>query len=161
MHPPVRYVSISLSGRNQTPYLPMSLTMVGRQMATAIVWMARRKTKPSIMAGIVWRCCRRHPSQCLGRRTVTPSQDSIRIHGPRASILQVLIDFTVGAVDREGEIGNFFTGRIGGLAMYNRALSPAEPTPWQGQVVSNEKRTATVLPGQDKGSSVMGCSRDL
>jgi hypothetical protein len=35
-------------------------------------------------------------------------------------------DFTVGAVDREGEIGNYFVGRIGGIAVYDRALSPAE-----------------------------------
>ena len=35
-------------------------------------------------------------------------------------------DFTVGAVDRGGEIGNFFTGWIAGLAVYARALSPAE-----------------------------------
>lgn len=35
-------------------------------------------------------------------------------------------DFTVGGVDRSGEIGNFFTGRIAGLAVYNRALTPAE-----------------------------------
>ncbi|MGE9294254.1 MAG: LamG-like jellyroll fold domain-containing protein, partial [Puniceicoccales bacterium] len=40
--------------------------------------------------------------------------------GPKGS------DFTVGAVDRSGEIGNFFTGHIAGLAVYNRALSPAE-----------------------------------
>lgn len=35
-------------------------------------------------------------------------------------------DFTVGAVDRGGEIGNFYTGLLGGLAVYNRVLSPAE-----------------------------------
>jgi hypothetical protein len=35
-------------------------------------------------------------------------------------------DFTVAAVDRGGSIGNFFTGRIAGLAVYQRALSPAE-----------------------------------
>lgn len=35
-------------------------------------------------------------------------------------------DFTVGAVDRSGTIGNFFTGKIAGIAVYNRALSPAE-----------------------------------
>jgi len=35
-------------------------------------------------------------------------------------------DFTVGAVDRGGEIGNFFTGQLAGLAIYNRVLSPAE-----------------------------------
>jgi len=35
-------------------------------------------------------------------------------------------DFTVAAVDRSGEMGNFFRGLIGGLAVYSRALSPAE-----------------------------------
>ncbi|MBC2600487.1 LamG domain-containing protein [Puniceicoccus vermicola] len=35
-------------------------------------------------------------------------------------------DFTVGAVDRSGEIGNFFSGEMAGLAVYRRALSPAE-----------------------------------
>ncbi len=35
-------------------------------------------------------------------------------------------DFTVGAVNRSGEVGNFFAGRIAALAVYNRALTPAE-----------------------------------
>jgi hypothetical protein len=35
-------------------------------------------------------------------------------------------DFTVGAVDRSGEVGNFFAGRIAALAVYHRVLSPAE-----------------------------------
>ncbi len=35
-------------------------------------------------------------------------------------------DFTVGAVDRGGAIGNFFAGKIAGLAVYGRALGPAE-----------------------------------
>ncbi len=35
-------------------------------------------------------------------------------------------DFTVGAVDRSGEIGNYFTGLLAGLAVYRRALTPAE-----------------------------------
>jgi len=35
-------------------------------------------------------------------------------------------DFTVGAVDRSGVIGNFFQGQIDSLAFYNRALTPAE-----------------------------------
>ena len=35
-------------------------------------------------------------------------------------------DFTVGAVHRGGEMGNFFQGQIAGLAVYERALSPAE-----------------------------------
>lgn len=35
-------------------------------------------------------------------------------------------DFTVGAVHRGGEMGNWFTGRIGGLAVFDRALSDAE-----------------------------------
>jgi hypothetical protein len=34
-------------------------------------------------------------------------------------------DFTVGAVDRHGQIGNFFAGHLGGLAVYSRALSPS------------------------------------
>jgi hypothetical protein len=35
-------------------------------------------------------------------------------------------DFTVGAVFRSGEMGNWFVGRIGGLAVYDTALSDAE-----------------------------------
>ncbi|WP_420401831.1 LamG-like jellyroll fold domain-containing protein [Flagellimonas sp.] len=35
-------------------------------------------------------------------------------------------DFTVGAVDRLGEIGNFFVGGIAKLAVYDRALSEVE-----------------------------------
>ncbi|MFA6959274.1 MAG: LamG-like jellyroll fold domain-containing protein [Opitutaceae bacterium] len=31
-------------------------------------------------------------------------------------------DFTVGAVFRSGEMGNWFTGRLGGLAVYDKAL---------------------------------------
>lgn len=34
--------------------------------------------------------------------------------------------FTVGAVHRSGEWGNFYTGRIGGLAVFDRALSEDE-----------------------------------
>lgn len=35
-------------------------------------------------------------------------------------------DFTVCAVDRSGEPGNFFSGLLGGLAVYDRALSSEE-----------------------------------
>ena len=35
-------------------------------------------------------------------------------------------NFTVGAVDRSGVMGNFFNGQIAGLAAYERALTPAE-----------------------------------
>ena len=35
-------------------------------------------------------------------------------------------DFTVGAVHRLGEMGNWFCGRMGGLAVYSRALSGEE-----------------------------------
>ena len=35
-------------------------------------------------------------------------------------------DFTVGAVDRSNEIGNFFAGQIGMLSVYDRALSAKE-----------------------------------
>jgi len=35
-------------------------------------------------------------------------------------------DFTVGAVHRSGEMGNFFTGHLAALAVYGRALTAAE-----------------------------------
>jgi hypothetical protein len=35
-------------------------------------------------------------------------------------------EFTVGAVDRGGSMGNFFAGTLGGLAIYSRALSEEE-----------------------------------
>jgi hypothetical protein len=35
-------------------------------------------------------------------------------------------DFTVGAVDRSGESGNWYRGLLGGLAVYGRALSDSE-----------------------------------
>ena len=37
-------------------------------------------------------------------------------------------DFTVGAVDRHGEIGNFLNGSLAGLAIYSRALTEEEMT---------------------------------
>jgi hypothetical protein len=35
-------------------------------------------------------------------------------------------DFTVGAVHRSGAMGNWFVGRLGGLAVFSRALSTQE-----------------------------------
>jgi hypothetical protein len=35
-------------------------------------------------------------------------------------------DFTVGAVHRGGAWGNFFAGHLGGLAVFDRALSDME-----------------------------------
>lgn len=35
-------------------------------------------------------------------------------------------DFTVGAVDRSHQIGNYYVGLLGGLAVYNTALTEAE-----------------------------------
>jgi hypothetical protein len=35
-------------------------------------------------------------------------------------------DFTVGAVNRGGEMGNWFQGQLGGLAVYDRALRGSE-----------------------------------
>src|SRR5690606_8724164 len=35
-------------------------------------------------------------------------------------------DFTVGAVDRSGEIGNFYNGLLGGLAVFDRSMSAEE-----------------------------------
>lgn len=42
-------------------------------------------------------------------------------------------DFTVGAVHRGGSWGNFFGGRIGGLAIFDRALTDAEMEALGGQ----------------------------
>lgn len=44
-------------------------------------------------------------------------------------------NFTVGAVHRKGEMGNWYTGLIGGLAVFNRALSEQEL-----QVIGNVER---------------------
>jgi len=49
-----------------------------------------------------------------------PMAGGLHDGGPHGS------DFTVGAVDRSGEIGNFFRGRLAALAVYDRALTPAE-----------------------------------
>ena len=40
------------------------------------------------------------------------------------------VDFTVGAVHRLGEIGNWFTGRLGGLGVCDRAWTPTEVAQW-------------------------------
>ncbi len=47
-------------------------------------------------------------------------------------------DFTVGAVDRSGEPGNFFAGHLAGLAVYGRVLSPAEMWALASPVVTRE-----------------------
>jgi hypothetical protein len=45
-------------------------------------------------------------------------------------------DFTVGAVDRSGVIGNWYVGRLAGLAVYDVALSPEIITElYNGQAV--------------------------
>lgn len=49
-----------------------------------------------------------------------PMAGGLHDGGPRGS------DFTVGAVDRSGEIGNFFAGRLAGLGVWRRSLTPAE-----------------------------------
>lgn len=49
-----------------------------------------------------------------------PMAGGLHDSGPAGS------DFTVGGVDRSGEIGNFFCGSIAALAAYRRALTPAE-----------------------------------
>jgi len=46
--------------------------------------------------------------------------------GPRLHLHRGTSDFTVGAVHRLGEMGNWFCGRLGGLAVYSRALSGDE-----------------------------------
>jgi hypothetical protein len=49
-----------------------------------------------------------------------PMTGGLHDGGPQGS------DFTVGAVHRAGEMGNFFCGGIAALAVYERALTPAE-----------------------------------
>jgi hypothetical protein len=49
-----------------------------------------------------------------------PMAGGLHDGGPHGS------DFTVGSVDRSGKMGNFFCGQIAGLAVYDRALTPAE-----------------------------------
>lgn len=39
-------------------------------------------------------------------------------------------DFTIGAVDRSGEMGNWFHGDLSGLAVFNRALHTNEISRW-------------------------------
>ena len=45
-------------------------------------------------------------------------------------------NFTVGAVDRGGSIGNWFTGHLGGLAIFDRALSADEMVKLASVVIS-------------------------
>ncbi|MEF3302709.1 LamG domain-containing protein [Paenibacillus sp. GYB003] len=46
-------------------------------------------------------------------------------------------DFTVGAVSRSGEPGNFFTGLLGGLAVFDRALGADEIERLAARTVTN------------------------
>lgn len=55
-------------------------------------------------------------------------------------------DFTVGAVHRKGEMGNWFVGRLGGLAVYRRALDADE-------VVSLSKNVSNGFPGTKMAAS--------
>jgi hypothetical protein len=52
-------------------------------------------------------------------------------------------DFTVGAVDRAGELGNWFVGRLGGLAVYRRALALNELTALTALLPSPPKASPT------------------
>lgn len=46
--------------------------------------------------------------------------------GVRSGIFPGRSDFTLGAVHRGGGMGNWFVGRLGGLAVYSRALDREE-----------------------------------
>lgn len=54
-------------------------------------------------------------------------------------------DFTVGAVDRLGEMGNWFCGLLGGLAVYNRALSEKQMATLAGKL----RHAHAVVPHPD------------
>jgi hypothetical protein len=41
-------------------------------------------------------------------------------------LLNAQASFTVGGVSRSGEMGNWYRGLLGGLAVYGRALAPEE-----------------------------------
>jgi hypothetical protein len=53
-------------------------------------------------------------------------------------------DFTAGAVHRAGEVGNWFVGWLGGLAVYRRALAVNELAAAYPQ--HYEKNTPIVIP---------------
>ena len=59
------------------------------------------------------------PDLCPGVNPY-PMAGGLHDSGPQGS------DFTVGGVDRSGEMGNFFCGGIAALAFYNRSLTLAE-----------------------------------
>ncbi len=60
-------------------------------------------------------------------------------------------DFTVGAVHRGGEWGNFFSGRIAGLAVFTRALSDDELA-LLGELGTTPLPTSAQTKGQESGS---------
>lgn len=63
-------------------------------------------------------------------------------------------DFTVGAVHRGGEWGNFFDGRIGGLAIFNRALSEDELTKLAALTPKQKPRPKPMVRSDDQSAAV-------
>lgn len=55
-------------------------------------------------------------------------------------------DFTVGAVNRGGEMGNWFVGRLGGLAVFNRALKTNEMVALSSLVPNPPGPSPTIPP---------------
>lgn len=73
---------------------------------------------------------------------VNPYQMAGGLHnsGPSGS------DFTVGAVDRSGETGNFFTGYVAALGVYRRALTAVEMFALTGRTYRSGKPVAPGPP---------------
>ena len=61
-----------------------------------------------------------------GRMDVCPEVNPYQMAGGLHDSGPTGSNFTVGAVDRSGEAGNFFRGHIAALCLYNRALTNAE-----------------------------------
>lgn len=63
-------------------------------------------------------------------------------------------DFTVGAVHRGGEWGNYFDGRIGGLAIYKRALNEEEMTRLASLLPPPKAATKKVVKSDDQSAAI-------
>ena len=67
-------------------------------------------------------------------------------------------DFTVGAVHRGVEMGNFFAGLLGGLAVYQRALSdPTWRAWWTSTYGPQLPQVLWVAPHQERADEIRAC----
>ncbi|RBP46072.1 concanavalin A-like lectin/glucanase superfamily protein [Roseimicrobium gellanilyticum] len=69
-------------------------------------------------------------------------------------------DFTVGAVHRGGSWGNFFDGRMGGLAIFNRALSEDELAKLAALTPKQNTKPKPVVKSGDQSAAVDRAKRE-